>query len=190
MSIEIWGLEVVGADKLGISFPCRHCDEIVDGITEPATEDGETHLACAIASGELDAHVCASCAAYSKHEITDAAGRCGVCVEIAEEEAAEAAARALAVEQAAKAIGFTAYRTLRGVITMGRVGQPYRSTHGELQWLRKLAALGLVACKGARTVGGKAYAYDYTVTSEGLAVAAVWEAVAAKVSGQARRAAA
>lgn len=169
--------DFIGADVLGQSFPCRHCDEIVDGQSEPATEDGEAHLACAIASGELDAHVCRACRAYAPTE-TDSHGHCEGCAA----RVAEIAARTLAIETAARTLGFTAYRVLRGVITMSRVDQPYRSTHGEMQWLRQLAKLGFLRCLGARTVGGKAFAYDYVPTDDGRAVAAARDAIARRAA--------
>lgn len=191
--------QFVAADRLGFSFPCTYCDETVDGLSEPTTEDGTAHLAC-VPAHVLDAHVCRTCRGYSESE-TDPHGRCAGCAEIAAEAeiaaaeieadairvaAERARARNLAVEQLARQIGFTTYRVLRSVITMSRVEQTYRSTHGELQHLRRLASLGLVTNLGARSVGGKAYAYDFAPTADGVAVAGVWEAVAAKVSAQAR----
>jgi hypothetical protein len=182
MSSEIWGLDTIGVDALGFAFPCEICDELLDGA-EPIAESDRAHLACEQRTGKLDAHVCASCDSYSKHEITDAAGRCGVCVEIAEEEAREAEARELAVRalekeaaRIAKTLLTTSFEMLRQIVVICRTTKTYLAVHGEHRYIAKLRKLGLVRLVSERVSSSPVCSSRSWVPTElGLAVVAFEE---------------
>jgi hypothetical protein len=53
-----YGVTFVDAVALGFAFACPYCDDLVDGLSEPATEDGNAHLACVSAAPRIETETC------------------------------------------------------------------------------------------------------------------------------------